>query len=115
MDAATSLLRGYFIPMARRAFGEAALPQADRDAVTLARHIFSREPPPAVVNARDLRHADVLPTREADRYDAALRELEAAGWLRPAPKAPGPGRARKDWQLNPDIHALSETPETPRN
>ena len=86
--AALALLEAYALPMARRAFGEAALPQADRDAVSLARWLRAREPAPETVNARELRHADALPTREAERYDRALAELEAAGWLRPAPARP---------------------------
>ena len=58
---------------------------------------------PGVINSRELRRADALPTREADRYDQALKELEAAYWVRPIPKPPGPGRGRKDWRLNPAL------------
>jgi hypothetical protein len=92
LRAALRLLEGYALPMARRAFGEAALPQADRDAVALARWLRAREPMPATVNARDLRHADALPTRKPARYDRALAELDAAGWVRPAPRQPGRAR-----------------------
>ena len=101
-EAALAFLEAYAVPMARRAFGEAALPQADRDAMALARWLHARDPMPEMVNARELRHADALPTRAADRYDAALAELEAAGWLRAPPRQPGvPGRQRKDWLVNP--------------
>jgi hypothetical protein len=89
--------------MARRAFGEAALLQADRDAIALARWLHARAPMSETVNARELRHADALPTREAERYDRALAELEAAGWLRPAPRPPSAGRPCKDWLVNPKL------------
>jgi hypothetical protein len=89
--------------MARRTFGEAAMPRSDRDAVSLARWLLAQTPLPAVVNARDLRHADALPTREADRYDAALAELVLAGWLKSARPRSGPGRTRKDFLVNPSL------------
>ena len=103
VKAAVTLINDYCIPMAKRTFGEAALPQSDRDAVTLARWLLAQAPVPAVVNARDLRHADALPTREADRYDAALAELTLASWVKPAPRKPGPGRSRKDFLVNPSV------------
>jgi hypothetical protein len=105
--AALDFLKGYAVPMARRAFGEAALPISDRDAIALARWLYARDPIPAVINARALRHADALPTREAERYDHALAELEAAGWVRRAPRQPGPGRTRKDWLVNPKLQGVN--------
>lgn len=104
MAAALDFLESYALPMARRCFGDAALPQAERDAVALAKWI--RRNRPGAVNARELRHAGAIPTREAERYDAALAELEAAGWVRPAPASAGPGRRRKDWSVNPAVRAL---------
>lgn len=103
VQSAVELITGYCIPMASRTFGEAALPLSDRDAVVLARWLLAQEQLPNMVNARDLRHADALPTREAERFDAALGELTLAGWVRPAPRAPGPGRGRKDFLVNPAL------------
>ena len=69
--AAIAFLDGYAAPMARRCFGEAALPQVDIDARALARWINAHlkdltEGPngtkTATVNARDLRHAGALST-----------------------------------------------------
>lgn len=56
-------------------------------------------------DARQLRHAGALPTREPGRYDAALAELAEAGWVREAPDRAGerPGRRRKDWAVNPAL------------
>ena len=102
--SALAFLEDYACPMARRCFGDAALPQVERDAVALAKWI--RRNHPEAVNARELRHAGAMPTREAERYDAALGELEQAGWVRPAPSTAGPGRKRKDWLVNPAVRAL---------
>jgi Protein of unknown function (DUF3987) len=108
VDAAISLIRDYCLPMARRTFGEAALPRADRDAAALARWLIGQETMPEVVNARDLRHADALPTREADRYDTALAELTLANWVKPAPRKSGPGRTRKDFLTHPALRASTD-------
>jgi hypothetical protein len=103
--AAIAFLQDYAVPMARRCFGEAALPQIDRDAAGLARWLAAQDELPSIINARDLRHAGALSTREAGRYDAALAELGEAGWLRPAPARAGGGggRKRKDWAVNPKL------------
>ena len=59
----------------------------------------------SILNARRLRHAKVLPTKDADRYEAAIAELAAAGWLRSHPGRAGDnqGRQRKDWEINPKL------------
>jgi hypothetical protein len=105
--SATWLLDQYALPMARRCFGDAAVPQAERDAVMLARWLATRTPLSERVNARDLRKAGALSTKEAARYDKALEELTEAAWLRPAPGRAGlqPGRQRKDYEINPALHA----------
>ena len=104
-DAAIELLEGYAVPMARRVFGEAALPQADRDAAALARWLLAQETIPETVNARELRHRAALPTKEPERYDRALAELVEAGWLRSAPSRSGAtaGRQAKTYQVNPRV------------
>jgi Protein of unknown function (DUF3987)/RepB DNA-primase from phage plasmid len=103
--AAIALLDAYALPMTKRCFGEAALPQADRDALALARWIRSQAPLPEILNARELRHVAVLSTKDPDRYDSALTELGEAGWTRPAPARSGgsAGRSRKDWAVNPKL------------
>ncbi len=107
VDAAVKLIVSYFVPMARRTFGEAALPQSDRDATTLARWLLAQAPVPGIINARELRHADALPTREADRYDTALAEMTLAYWVKPAPHKAGPGRTRKDFLVHPRLAGAS--------
>ena len=103
--AAADFLEQYAVPMARRVFGEAALPQAEGDARTLARWLVRQNPPLATINARDLRRmADGPGIRDANRINAALEELTEAGWVRPAPtRARGYGRHRLDWSVNPAV------------
>jgi hypothetical protein len=110
--AALGLLEGYFVPMARRAFGDAAWPEAERDAAALARWIAAQRPVPERVNARELRHKAVVGAKEATRFDRALAELAEAGWVRPAPDRAGDtaGRARKDWEVNPALGGRRERP-----
>ncbi len=82
---AVTLLDGYAVPMARRTFGQAALPQQERDARTLAQWLIGRSPLPATINAREMRRmADGPGIGDAGRMAAGLRELAEADWLRPA-------------------------------
>lgn len=104
--AALALCESFFLPMARRTFGSAALPQVERDARRLARWLVQQRLLPETVNARQLRRMADGPTiPDAERMELALLELSAAGWVRPAPSRDGgaPGRARKDWAVNPAL------------
>jgi hypothetical protein len=104
---AIGFLREYAVPMARRAFGEAALPETERDARRLASWYLRRPiPRPTVVNARKLRRMQDgpgIPT--APRIEAALSELAELGWVRRAPSRDGAnaGRQRTDWAINPAV------------
>jgi len=103
--AALTLLESFALPMARRTFGAAGLPQVERDGRRLARWLIQQRPIPETVNARRLRQMGDGPgIPDAERMEAALSELSAAGWTRPAPNRDGgPGRARKDWAVNPRL------------
>jgi len=106
MARACGFLSEYAVPMARRVFGAAALPEAERDARRLARWFMRQSPRPAVVNGRELRRMSDgpgIPT--AERTEVALAELAEAGWCRPAPGRAGEaaGRPRKDWAMNPAL------------
>jgi hypothetical protein len=106
---AIGFLSEYAVPMARRVFGEAALPEAERDARRLARWWLRQNPRPEVLNARALRRTPSGPgIVTADRIEAALDDLAAAGWCRPSPWRAGdaPGRPRKDWTMNPKLGAV---------
>ena len=74
LSAAAALIEDYFKPMAIRVFGDAALPEADRLATTLARWLLRERP--KVVNARDLRRkARLQGLREAEKVKLALATL----------------------------------------
>jgi len=103
---ALGFLFDYAVPMARRAFGEASLPEAERDARRLSRWLLRQSPVPATLNARLLRriaHGPGIPTPE--RIEAALHELAELHLVRPAPgrEGGGKGRQRGDWAVNPAL------------
>ena len=103
--AAAGLVDDYLKPMAERVFGDAALPEGDRIAATVARWILRERP--AVLNARDLRRKARLPgLREAEKVKLALNVLVEADWLRPVFGRAGDstGRQREDYQINPRLY-----------
>ena len=101
---AMTFLADYAVPMARRAFGEAALPQAERDSRRLARWLLRQKPRPGTLNARELRRmADGPGIPDAARIDAALHELAELGWVQEAARTVSGGRSRSDWRVHPDI------------
>jgi hypothetical protein len=101
---ADALLAAYFLPMAARFFGVNALPQAARDARTLARVIVEERL--ERLNSRNQSRS--APIRDLDRVKAALLDLEAAGWVRrdPVRHGEGPGKPRDDWEVRPDLLTL---------
>lgn len=102
VSAAAALIEDYFKPTAERVFGDAALPEADRLAATVARWILKERPD--VVNARDLRRKARLPgLREADKVKIALAALVEADWLRPPLQTGDRGRPREDYHVNPKL------------
>jgi hypothetical protein len=104
VHAAAALIEDYFKPMAERVFGDAALPEVDRLAATLARWILKERP--KLVNARDLRRKARLPgLRDAAKVRLALGALVEADWLRPAFERSGDhgGRQREDYEVNPKL------------
>jgi hypothetical protein len=100
--AAIAFLDAYAVPMARRCFGEAAWPQADRDAATLARWITEQVPIPEVLELRIVRRQHAPIGRDAARYDAAAHELVTAGWLRPVPRTGTLDRSKR-WFVRPGL------------
>ena len=103
---AMAFMLDYSFQMARRACGEAALPEPERDARLLARWLLRQSPVPEVVNAKALRHMAGGPgIKDAKRLRAALDDLADMGWVRPAPERAGgtKGRARSDWEVNPKV------------
>lgn len=109
MLRAIEWLEDYALPMARRTFGEAALPQVEKDARRLARWLVQQRPVPAMLNAKALRRMASGPgIPDVERMSAALADLAAANWLRRAPanNAGQGGRSRADWEVNPAIEGF---------
>ena len=89
---------------ARRAYGDAVLPDDEPDARTIARWMVRNGV--ESINARKLRREARLPgLTTAGAVVAALDYLEEAGWVWPAPSREGdkPGRPRGDYIVNPKL------------
>lgn len=114
--AAIGLVDAYFLPMARRCFGNAALPQELRDAAAVAKWIVRPLDPekgeqrPTIINATEIRRGEGAPVRDAGRMRAALTELEDLGWVKSVGGREGgaPGRQRSDYAVNPKVFELRE-------
>jgi hypothetical protein len=92
-----------------RVFGDAALPPVERNAAILARHILKHAL--VAINSRDLRRTHGLPPtlKDAALLDEAIEHLVEADWLRASGVRAGesPGRARKDFAVNPTVHEVA--------
>jgi hypothetical protein len=100
---ACHMIEDYFIPMAERAFGDAALPLAERDAATIARRIIGDGL--TEINERDIyREWGVVGlNRNRDRVRAAMTVLEDVNWTRAITQNETPGRKRRDHRINPGV------------
>jgi hypothetical protein len=103
MLAACGLLDGYFIPMAERVYGDAAIPIQERLAMVLARHLKRarlRE-----FNAREMRREIGGALRDAAAMETACAALVEAGLIRGKFARSGgtPGRAARNYEVNPVV------------
>lgn len=101
VGAAAHLMGEYFIPMAERVYGDAGLPDDQRNAAT-AKAI--RERRSTTINARTIRlEWGLSRLREAAAVNKAVDLLTDVDILRANPIREGnaPGRARKDFAVNP--------------
>jgi hypothetical protein len=101
--AAAHLLTDYFMPMAERVYGDAAIPLADRNATTLARWIRSERPEEVYVrHVQRVVHLPRLTTAEAIHAAAAV--LVEADWLLPPRPATEFGQKRREaYAINPQL------------
>jgi hypothetical protein len=98
---ACDMVADYFLPMAARVYGDAAIPQAERNAATLARWIIKTKP--REVHIRSLQRDVRLPgLRDAESIKAACAVLVEADWLRKAETAAFP-KPRVAYPVNPGI------------
>lgn len=103
--AAANILNGYFRPMAERAYGDAAVPEVDRLAATLARWIM-RNQPDSINISEIARKARLVGLRDASKVKLAVAGLTDGGWLRASPSRQGgtTGRNRDDHEVNPRLY-----------
>jgi hypothetical protein len=97
--AAAGLVDGYFLPMAERVCGDAAIPAGERQAMAVAHHL--RRAGLSEFNARVVRREIGGLLREAAVMDAACAVLVDAGRIRPLkPSHVGAGRRPKNFEVN---------------
>ncbi len=102
MLAAVALMRDYFLPMASRVLGDAAITQQERDARTLAKWIAAERP--SKINLRSLSRGETGGTamhglRDRKRLEAAVDWLTDSGWLQRGTVSKTDGRPRSDYLL----------------
>ncbi len=104
---ACAMMDEYFLPMAERVLGDAVLPDAERDAMTLGRKLreMVRSEGKLTFNARELRRQIGGPFREAKVMTAACAVLEEGGLVRSCPSRAGAskGRQKADYEINPGL------------
>lgn len=102
LSSACDLVAGYFMPMAARVYGDAATPQAESNATTLARWIVLERP--YEVHVRSLQRKVRLPGLvNAETIHSAAGVLVDAEWLR-RPAAGGfQTKAKGIYPVNPAI------------
>lgn len=98
--AAATLVADYLLPMAERTYGDAAAPERDRNAATLARWVAKERP--VEVHVRALQRDVRLPgLATADAIHGAAAVLVDAGWLVPPAGGGGQtGRPKAAYPIN---------------
>lgn len=101
MEASLGLLEEYFVPMGRRSFMDAGLPEDVRLSKSMARWIIKNSV--RSFNKRDVYRTGAIPgLNNAAKADAALACLEGAGWVSHAQRREGSaGRLQDNYQVNP--------------
>jgi hypothetical protein len=111
--AAQRLFRDYFVPMAERTYGDAAVTTVERNASTMANWIVRTRP--SEVHVRYVQRRVRMPgMRLADDIRAACDFLVDADWLIPPPKTEfGQARARVAYPINPALWDSLDEGDTP--
>ena len=104
MTAACRLVDGYFVPMAERVYGDAAIPTPERHAMTLARHL--RRAQVKSFNARKLRREVGGVLRDTAAMDSACATLEEAGLIK-AIQAKRVGRPSRNYIVNAAVQGTT--------
>jgi hypothetical protein len=100
---AAHLAESYLLPMARRAYADASVPQAMRAAKRLA-HLI-REQGWRTFGTRDVLRLERAGLATAEELAPALAALEDAGIIRPvaAPRQPQGGRPQRRYEVHPAL------------
>jgi hypothetical protein len=103
MRCAATLVDDYFLPMAERVFGDAAIPVAERRATMLARHL--RQAQQSTFNKRAVRRAVGGALRDAAAMDGACASLVEAGVIAPRLSRAGgsSGRMAENYEVHPAL------------
>jgi hypothetical protein len=103
--AAALLVNDYFMPMAERAYGDAAATERERNAATLARWVLETQPDEIYV--RYLQRQVRLPgLSTAERIHEAAGVLVEADWLREPPAAQR-HRRKEAYPINPRLWEIA--------
>jgi hypothetical protein len=106
VERAMLLWLEYLLPMARRAFGDAARPEDEKKAIRLLKEIRRRRE--LKINERQIyRDWKLTGLRKADDLKPILAHLMEAGWVLPKPSREGEshGKPKGDWIINPELLA----------
>ncbi|MFC1672654.1 DUF3987 domain-containing protein [Pseudomonadota bacterium] len=101
IEAATVMIEQYLKPMAERAYGDAALSKAERDAAALAKWIVKNEP--KLINVREIQRMSGIPSlKKVDEVKGAVAVLLDGDWLRADPRRNGTtaGKRSGDYRVN---------------
>jgi hypothetical protein len=104
VGAVVDFIEEYAKPMALRVYGDAALPQVERDAAVIARFIVRHRR--EKINAKALRREPGFNgPKDAARMNAAVDLLCDCHWLQEAGTRQGatPGRKSADYIVNPRV------------
>lgn len=98
---ACDMVADYFLPMAARVFGDAAIPAEETNAAALARYLADEGKP--TFNASTGRYALSGALRVEKAMSMACEELVEAGLLRPIAPPKVRGRPPKQYAVNPAL------------
>ena len=106
--SAAGLVDEYFLPMAERTYGDAAMPTVERHAAILARQILRRQS--EKINTREIGREWKLPgLKEAAAIHIACEYLQDANWIDKTSSRSGntSGRSKADFLVNPKLWRMT--------
>ena len=106
MATSIEMMATYFLPMAERVVGDAAVPVVETNAAILARHL--REKRLKTFNSSKLRYSIKGPLRDSSAMDAACVELEDADLIQAVEVTKKRGRSPKNFTVNPKLFDMDK-------